>query len=144
MTVKHIMENFHKLGKPAERSTYMRGSNSTQMQSDESDSDSARTSVRSGSYRYGSVDDANWVVGVDKIHHLISMCGGDLDKFESFYLLRRSTNYGSTKASSCEVSLNDFTEAVESYMNDANMDAYALVLYLFKLKFGEQENLVYL
>jgi len=29
-------------------------------------------------------------------------------------------------------------------MNDANMDAYALVLYLFKLKFGEQENLVYL
>jgi len=29
-------------------------------------------------------------------------------------------------------------------MNDANMDAYALVLYLFKLKFGEQESLVYL
>jgi hypothetical protein len=29
-------------------------------------------------------------------------------------------------------------------MNDANMDPYALVLYLFKLKFGEQENLVYL
>jgi len=72
------------------------------------------------------------------------MCGGDLDKFEHFYLMRRSTNYGSTKASSCEVSLNDFTEAVESYMNDANMDAYALVLYLFKLKFGDQENLVYL
>ena len=40
------------------------------------------------SYRYGNPDDANWVVGVDKIHHLISMCGGDLKKFESFYLLR--------------------------------------------------------
>lgn len=29
-------------------------------------------------------------------------------------------------------------------MNDANTDPYALVLYLFKLKFGEQENLIYL
>lgn len=28
-------------------------------------------------------------------------------------------------------------------MNDANMDPYALVLYLFKMKFGEQESMVY-
>jgi len=87
------------------------------------------------SYRYGNPDDANWVVGVDKIHHLISMCGGDLKKFESFYLLRRS-NYGS-QASARDITLGDFTDAVESYMNDANMDPYALVLYLFKMKFGE-------
>ena len=29
-------------------------------------------------------------------------------------------------------------------MNDANTDPYALVLYLFQLKFGEQETLIYL
>lgn len=29
-------------------------------------------------------------------------------------------------------------------MNDANTDPYALVLYLFKLKFGDQESLIYL
>lgn len=29
-------------------------------------------------------------------------------------------------------------------MNDANTDPAALVLYLFKLKFGEQESLIYL
>jgi|UniRef100_A0A7S3HV36 hypothetical protein len=95
------------------------------------------------SLRYGSPEDANWVVGVDKIHHLISMCGGDLKKFESFYLLRRS-NYGSQgSGSTSDITLSDFTDAVESYMNDANMDPYALVLYLFKMKFGEQENLIY-
>lgn len=70
------------------------------------------------------------------------MFGGDLKKFESFYLLRRS-NYGSQQ-STRDITCSDFTDAVESYMNDANMDPYALVLYLFKLKFGEQENLVYL
>ena len=83
VTVKHIMENFQKLGRPGDRSTYLRRST----QSDE-DTDS----MRSMTHRYGSPDEANWVVGVDKIHHLISMCGGDLKKFESFYLLRRS-NY---------------------------------------------------
>lgn len=49
-------------------------------------------SMRTASYRYADPDDANWTVGVDKIPHLISMCGGDLRKSESFYLLRRS-NY---------------------------------------------------
>lgn len=29
-------------------------------------------------------------------------------------------------------------------MNDANTDPYALVLYLFKMKFGEDESLMYL
>lgn len=113
-----------------------RRSGSTQSEGDDDDS------LRSLSYRYGSPEDANWVVGVDKLHHLISMFGGDLKKFESFYLLRRS-NYGSQQ-STRDITCSDFTDAVESYMNDANMDPYALVLYLFKLKFGEQENLVYL
>ena len=75
------MENFQKLGKPGERNSYLRRSTASDEDSD-----------RSMSYRYGNPEDANWVVGVDKIHHLISMCGGDLKKFESFYLLRRS-NY---------------------------------------------------
>ena len=43
-----------------------------------------------------------------------------------------------------DITLSDFTDAVESYMNDANTDPYALVIYLFKLKFGEQENFIYL
>ena len=48
--------------------------------------------MRSTTYRYGSQEDANWTIGVDKVNELVSMCGGDLKKFESFYLLRRS-NY---------------------------------------------------
>ena len=44
------------------------------------------------SFRYADPEDGNWTVGVDKLHHLINLCGGDLKKFESFYLLRRS-NY---------------------------------------------------
>lgn len=44
------------------------------------------------SYRYGSPQDANWAIGVDKISEMVSMCGGDLKNFENFYLLRRS-NY---------------------------------------------------
>ena len=43
-----------------------------------------------------------------------------------------------------DISCADFTDAVESYMNDANTDPYALVLYLFKMKFGEDESLMYL
>lgn len=124
------MENFQKLGQPGERNSYLR--RSTESSSEDNDR---------MSYHYENPDDANWVVGVDKIHHLISMCGGDLKKFESFYLLRRS-NYGS-QSSTRDITLGDFTDAVESYMNDANMDPYALVLYLFKMKFGEQESQVY-
>ena len=61
---------------------------STQSESDED-------SLRSMSFRYSDPEDGNWVVGVDKLNHLINLCGGDLKKFESFYLLRRS-NYVST------------------------------------------------
>lgn len=53
-------------------------------------------SVRNESYRYSNAEEGNWVVGVDKIHQLVSMCGGNLKKFESFYLLRRS-NYVSQR-----------------------------------------------
>ena len=84
VTVKHIVENFQKLGKPGQRFS-ARGRH-TQADGDDDDS------MRSASYRYADPDDANWTVGVDKIPHLISMCGGDLRKSESFYLLRRS-NY---------------------------------------------------
>ena len=88
------------------------------------------------------------------------MCGGDLKKSESYYLLKRS-NYVSIQQfpaltlnlnfvlkgsldSTRDISCADFTDAVESYMNDANTDPYALVLYLFKMKFGEDESLIYL
>lgn len=70
------------------------------------------------------------------------MGGSNLKKFESFYLLKRS-NYGAMDSTQ-DITLSDFTDAVESYMNDANTDPYALVIYLFKLKFGEQENFIYL
>ena len=43
-----------------------------------------------------------------------------------------------------DITCNDFTEAVESYMNDANTDPYALVLYLFKMKFGVEDSMIYL
>lgn len=72
------------------------------------------------------------------------MCGSDLKKFESFYLLRRSNYEGDTADTNQDITCTDFTDAVESYMNDANTDPYALVLYLFQLKFGEQEKLIHL
>ena len=50
------------------------------------------SSQRGTSYRYGSPEDANWVISADKISQMVSMCGGDLKNFENFYLLRRS-NY---------------------------------------------------
>lgn len=88
VTVKHILENFQKIGRPGDgrRSTMQRN---TYADGDDDDS------MRSLSYRYSDPEDANWEVGVEKIPSLISMCGGDLKKFESYYLLRRS-NYGTT------------------------------------------------
>lgn len=86
ITAKHILENFQKLGKPGDRYSHRRSTQSDAGSEDDS------SSMRSTSYRYGSPEDANWVIGVDKINHLVSMCGGDLKNFESFYLLRRS-NY---------------------------------------------------
>ena len=88
VTAKHILDNFKKIGKPGDRHSHR---HSTQSDYDESDS----SSQRSMSYRYGSPQDANWVIGVDKISEMVSMCGGDLKNFENFYLLRRS-NYVSS------------------------------------------------
>ena len=90
VTAKHILENFQKLGKPGDRYSHRRSTASN----DGSSSDDL-SSTRSMSYRYGSPEDANWTIGVDKINALVGMCGGDLKNFESFYLLRRS-NYVSS------------------------------------------------
>lgn len=58
ITAKHILENFQKIGKPGDRYSHRR---STHSDADESDS----SSMRSISYRYGSSEDANLVIGVD-------------------------------------------------------------------------------
>lgn len=72
------------------------------------------------------------------------MCGGNLNKLESFYLLKRSAqNDGSfIEGSTRDVTCSDFTDAVESYINDVNADPYSMVLYLFKLKFGEGSDML--
>ena len=74
ITVKHILENFKKIGKPG---SFERPSQ-----------DSKRNSLR-----FSTAEQAGWSVNIEDMHRLIRMCGGDLDKFESFYLLKRS-NYG--------------------------------------------------
>jgi len=40
------------------------------------------------------------------------------------------------------VTISDFTDAVESYMNDVTTDAYPMVNYLFKLKFGDNAEIL--
>ena len=72
------------------------------------------------------------------------MCGGDLDKFESFYLLKRSNYDGNSLDSTRDVTCMEFTDAVESYFNDANADPQSMIMYLFKLKFGEETTFIYL
>lgn len=78
ITVKHILDNFKKIGKPGlfDREGM-----------DEDD-------LKRNSLRYSLAEHANWSINIEDIHKLVKMCGGDLDKFESFYLLKRS-NYGS-------------------------------------------------
>ena len=78
ITVKHILENFKKIGKPGLLDKEY---------PDEYD-------AKRNSLRYSLAEHANWSIQIEDIHKLIKMCGGDLDKFESFYLLKRS-NYGS-------------------------------------------------
>lgn len=78
ITVKHIIDNFKKIGRPR---MYSRSSSSE---------DSRRNSLR-----FSTTEQANWAVNIEDIHRLIKMCGGDLNKFESFYLLKRS-NYGAS------------------------------------------------
>ena len=41
-----------------------------------------------------------------------------------------------------DITCADFTDAVESYINDVNADPYSMVLYLFKLKFGEGSDML--
>ena len=40
------------------------------------------------------------------------------------------------------MSCSAFTDAVESYVNDVNADPFSMVLYLFKLKFGEGSDVL--
>ena len=74
VTINHLVENFQKLGKPSVRESHYLNRSTRE----ESDIFSMRSS--SNRQRYGSIDDSNYVVGVDKIESLINMCGGDLDK----------------------------------------------------------------
>lgn len=97
------MESFWELGRPT-RST-------TDSYSESSESHSRNVT----SYQDFSVD-------LGKIHALVQKCGGDLSKFESFYLLKRS-DFGAQNELDPEVSFANFTEAVESIMNDATQDA---------------------
>ena len=78
ITVKHILDNFKKIGKPGLYDN---------VQDDHSGS-------KRNSLRFSTAEQAGWSVNIEDMHRLIRMCGGDLDKFESFYLLKRS-NYGS-------------------------------------------------
>ena len=80
ITVKHILDNFKKIGKP-----------SMCRQSTHSELNGANLK---NSMRFSTAENASWAINIDDMHRMIRMCGGDLDKFESFYLLKRS-NYGS-------------------------------------------------
>ena len=60
--------------------------------------------MRRMSYRFQNPEDGNWVVPIEDIHRLIRMCGGDLNKFESFYLLKRSNYDGGSLDSTRDVS----------------------------------------
>ena len=40
------------------------------------------------------------------------------------------------------MTITDFTDAVESYMNDVSTEAAPMVNYIFKLKFGDQAEIL--
>ena len=42
------------------------------------------------SYRYTQAENGNWAVNMEDVPQLVEMCGGNLNKFESFYLMKRS------------------------------------------------------
>lgn len=104
ITVKNILSNFRKLGRINE-----------DMEIDED-------TLRRMSYRYSSIEDGAYAVGIEDIHQLVRMCGGDLNKFESFYLLKRSNYDGASLDSTRDVTCHEFTDAVESYVNDATAE----------------------
>ena len=78
--------------------------------------------MRRMSYRFSSPEDGSISVNIEDMNQLVRMCGGDLDKFENFYLLKRSNYDGNSMDSTRDVTCMDFTDAVESYVNDANAD----------------------
>lgn len=93
--------------------------------------------LRRMSFRYSSPEDGSYSVNIEDVQKLVKMCGGDLNKFENFYLLKRSSYEGSNLDSTRDVTCQEFTDAVESYVNDANTDPQSMIMCLFKLKFGE-------
>ena len=66
VTAKHILENFKKIGKQGPRNRYSHRRSTSQSDGDEEESDYS-SSQRSMSYRYGTQEDANWVIGADMI-----------------------------------------------------------------------------
>ena len=139
ITVKHILDNFKKIGKPGLYDHALE----------------ENCGYKKNSLRFSTAEQAGWTINIEDMHRLIRMCGGDLDKFESFYLLKRS-NYGSQHVSTFQsspykgqsfestrdVTISDFTDAVESLMNDVSTEAAPMINYLFKLKFGEQADVL--
>ena len=102
--------------------------------------------LRRMSYRYTHAMNGNWAVDRENVDQIVQMCCGNLSKLESFYLMKRSAgNDGDDDEgdqSTRDITCSDFTDAVESYINDVQADPYAMVLYLFKLKFGESTEVL--
>ena len=126
VAVKQILENFQKVGKPGVLDL------------------TNEESMRRMSYRYTHAMNGNWAVERENVEQIVEMCGGNLSKLESFYLMKRSSNNNDDEAeqSTRDITCSDFTDAVESYINDVQADPYAMVLYLFKLKFGESTEML--
>ena len=74
VAVKQILENFQKVGKPGNLDV------------------TNEESMRRLSYRYTQAQNGNWSVDRENVEQIIQMCGGNLNKLESFYLLKRSSN----------------------------------------------------
>ena len=122
VTARHILESFKRLSTNSESSTLKEAS----------------TSAGSTSFRYGSIAEANLTIKPEQMQQLIRTCGGEgLRDFESEFLIKRLTRSSKNESSCDGITCRDFTKAVESYMNDAKTDPYALVLCLFRKKFGE-------
>lgn len=126
VTVKNILDNFRRIGQPND------------------DYEVDEETMRRMSERYSCPEEGNYSVQLEDVHRVVSMCGGDLNKFEINHLLKRSALESSEGDETRDVTVNEFTDAVESYVSDANADPESMVLYLFKLKFGDKADFVYL
>lgn len=79
--------------------------------------------MRRLSYRYTQAENGNWAINVENVPQVVEMCGGNLNKFESYYLMKRSAQNDSGMSDSTrDITCADFTDAVESYVNDVNSD----------------------